>query len=425
MTAVVSVSRLGSDGGATKVATDQSRGPCPRGRSNPGGGATLGSPSAATVQITELITSQPASLAVLLESNATFRVTAAGIAPVTYQWRLDEWDLVGATNASVVLTNVTLADLGCYTVVVRDASGEATSSPAWLKLARWTEMVVFGASECMAQFSNGKSWVEWLGERLCLSEGNQIKNYAVGGARSDAVRSQIYQCLSGNTPRANMLLAPSWGAVAADLRDHLPVEQVISNYAVNIFLLAQAGGRAFLLCNLPPLYIVPRLNGDAFLRSFDHTNFNARMDQEISRLETDFGLTVFHLDLYDLSERVWANPAAYGFTNLTEAANACGACDPNQYFWWDDAHFTTVAHRLVAQETYRCLTPALVIVLKSGGLNALLDCQWQGGSPPFRLQRCEDLLSGLWQSETLTFQTNAALAPSAPREFFRIQALGQ
>ena len=81
---------------------------------------------------------------------------------------------------------------------------------------------------------------------------------------------------------------------------------------------------------------------------------------------------------------MWADPTAYGFTNLTSAANACVGCDPNQYFWWDAAHFTAAAHRLIASEMYRCLTPPLVIALPTGGASGVLELQWQGGSPPFR-----------------------------------------
>jgi hypothetical protein len=81
-----------------------------------------------------------------LNSNATFRVTATGTAPLAYQWRLDGRELADATNASLVVSNVTLDDLGSYTVVVRDANGQAVSQSTWLKLARWTELVVFDAS---------------------------------------------------------------------------------------------------------------------------------------------------------------------------------------------------------------------------------------------------------------------------------------
>ena len=56
-------------------------------------------------------------------SSAAFRVTAAGTEPLTYQWQRDGGILKGATNATLTLTNVTVADLGGYTVRVRDLAG--------------------------------------------------------------------------------------------------------------------------------------------------------------------------------------------------------------------------------------------------------------------------------------------------------------
>ncbi len=115
---------------------------------------------------------------------------------------------MGAISNRLTLTNVTLADLGSYTVAVRDGAGETTSQPAWLKLARWTELVVFDASFGMAQYSNGKSWVEWLGERLCLAAPSQVKTYATGNTSCADVRSQITRYLGSYKPGANTLLAP-------------------------------------------------------------------------------------------------------------------------------------------------------------------------------------------------------------------------
>jgi phospholipase/lecithinase/hemolysin len=372
------------------------------------------------------ITSQPRSLAVLFGSNATFRVTAAGTAPLVYQWRLDGRELANATNANLVVSNVALADLGGYAVVVRNASAAATSQPAWLKLARWTQMVAFGDSACMAQYSNGRSWVDWLGELLCLSAPNQIKNYAVGGAGTLAVRAQINSYLSANTPGSNTLLAPWWAGLSADLcTSHLPVAQVVSNYAMNMSLLANAGGRIFVVPNVMPFYYAPRFSGDAYVRSIDYTNLNARMDREVQILRTNFGLTIFRFNMYDLVVGLWANPAAYGFTNLTGAANGCVGCDRSQYFWWDDVHASAAGHRFMGTEMYRCLTPPLVIALQTGVPSGLVELQWQGGSPPFRLQRCEDLATGSWRSDELTFATNATPVLSTPHQFFRVLQLGQ
>lgn len=185
-----------------------------------------------------VITSQLCNLAVQLGHNAMFNVTGNGTAPLTYQWRSETGDLPGATNTDLVVSNVTLTDLGSYRVVVRDAAGETVSQPAWLKLARWTELVVFGDSASMVQYSNGKAWVDWLGQFLALSAPGQIRNYGAGGAGTVAVRSQINQYLSANTPGTNTLLTTTWAGVSMDLVNHDSVPQVVSNDAMNLSLLA-------------------------------------------------------------------------------------------------------------------------------------------------------------------------------------------
>ena len=382
--------------------------------------------SAGSTLAQPLITGPPASVAVLLGSNATFRVTAVGAA-LSYQWRSEAGDLLGATNASLVVNNVSLADLGSYTVVVSNASGQTVSPPAWLKLARWTQMVVVGDSECMAQYSNGRAWVDWLGQYLCLSAPGQIKNYAVGGAGTLAVRSQITEYLRANQPGTNTIIATTWAGISGDLaNNHTPVSQVISNYASNLFLLAQAGGRAFILPTVPPLYLAPYFSSDAYLRGLDYSDLNARMDAEIRKLATNFaGFTAFWLDWSNQWAQVWSDPPAYGFTNVTDAANACIQCDANRYVFWDGVHPTTTFHRWIAQQAYPVLAPPLEVVAPTPAASGALALHWRGGNPPYQVQHTEDLRSGLWQSESLTFSTNATLTPSPQREFVRILYLGQ
>ena len=98
-----------------------------------------------------IITKQPTSIVVALGGSATLQVTASAPMPLTFQWQFNGADLAGAISNRLTLTNVTLADLGVYRVIVRDASSQVTSQPAWLKLARWTQLVAFGDSASMAQ----------------------------------------------------------------------------------------------------------------------------------------------------------------------------------------------------------------------------------------------------------------------------------
>ncbi|MFM2081873.1 MAG: hypothetical protein RL380_564, partial [Verrucomicrobiota bacterium] len=76
-----------------------------------------------------VITNQPTPLAVTFTSNATFTVVAGGSSPLAYQWKLNATtNLVGATNATLTLTNVQATNAGNYSVVLTNSYGSVTSS---------------------------------------------------------------------------------------------------------------------------------------------------------------------------------------------------------------------------------------------------------------------------------------------------------
>lgn len=81
-----------------------------------------------------VITEQPQALSLGVGSNATFSVTATSLATATYQWRKDGFDIANATNATFTVTNVQLADVATYSVVVSDSIGLALSVGAPLTL---------------------------------------------------------------------------------------------------------------------------------------------------------------------------------------------------------------------------------------------------------------------------------------------------
>ena len=59
---------------------------------------------------------------------ANFRVAVTATLPCFYQWQMNGTDLPGATGSSLVLSNVTLAQAGSYTVVVSNQLGIVRSS---------------------------------------------------------------------------------------------------------------------------------------------------------------------------------------------------------------------------------------------------------------------------------------------------------
>jgi len=102
--------------------------------SNSAGSATS---ATATLTVNALvtvpsITTQPANQTVTAGANVSFTVGASGTAPLSYQWRKNGADLIGATDSSLVRNNVTSTDAGTYAVRVSNAAGSVMSANATL-----------------------------------------------------------------------------------------------------------------------------------------------------------------------------------------------------------------------------------------------------------------------------------------------------
>ena len=65
-------------------------------------------------------------------ATVSFDLTTTGAPPFQYQWRTNLVNIPGATNSSLVLTNVATLDSGSYDVVISNASGSSNSSPVVL-----------------------------------------------------------------------------------------------------------------------------------------------------------------------------------------------------------------------------------------------------------------------------------------------------
>ncbi|MEI2725481.1 MAG: immunoglobulin domain-containing protein [Verrucomicrobiota bacterium] len=76
----------------------------------------------------------PASQTVNRGTNATFTVNATGSSPLSYQWRFNGGNIAGATNVTLILTNVPDSAAGNYDVVVSNASGTNASASATLTI---------------------------------------------------------------------------------------------------------------------------------------------------------------------------------------------------------------------------------------------------------------------------------------------------
>ena len=94
---------------------------------------------------------QPTNQTVMVGGTLSFSVVAEGTEPLTYQWSLDGTNLLEATNALLVLTNVQVSDAGFYSVVVSNNLGSEVSANASLLVYKldhlaWSTIT----SPCMA-----------------------------------------------------------------------------------------------------------------------------------------------------------------------------------------------------------------------------------------------------------------------------------
>jgi hypothetical protein len=79
-------------------------------------------------------TTQPAAQTVNAGTTVTLTAGASGTPAPTYQWQKGGTAIAGATNSTLILTNVQPSDSGTYTVVATNGSGSVTSTAAALAI---------------------------------------------------------------------------------------------------------------------------------------------------------------------------------------------------------------------------------------------------------------------------------------------------
>jgi hypothetical protein len=126
-------------------------------------GTVTSQPATLTVLVLPAITAQPVSQTVTLGSNATFTVTATGTAPLRYQWAFNAGNIANATNATLVLNNVQLAQAGNYSVAVTNLAGATNSAIAVLTVTGGTGPPVIVQQPLNVMVNAGQSATFFVG----------------------------------------------------------------------------------------------------------------------------------------------------------------------------------------------------------------------------------------------------------------------
>lgn len=183
--------------------------------------------------------------------------------------------------------------------------------------------------------------------------GQQVQDYLASGPA--ITTGTLYVVWGG----ANDLLNATSSAdiVAAATREVGIVQQLIA-----------AGARDILVPNLPPLGLIPRLNGSAAASAqatAAAAGFNQALSIGLAQVQAAAGTSVrlYPLDIYTLFNTVVGPPVGYGFANVRSSSQGNATVNPDTYLFWDDLHPTTYGHSLIAAAALRLLgTPVTTTV---------------------------------------------------------------
>ena len=205
------------------------------------------------------------------------------------------------------------------------------------------------------RFSNGPVWIERLADRLGLgatvaSESGGF-NFAVGGAKtanddvlnfilSDDGADQVDAYLDGHTSSGNELFIVEGGANDLLSGGQADVTIPTGSLAGSLQDLYLAGGRNFLVPNLPPLGQIPDEVGGTEEQVLDARSvaFNDDLQLKLDNLAQALpDINIFVVDFYATMKQVLADPAGLGFTNVRDPAfdtqTKQVVSNPNEYLF--------------------------------------------------------------------------------------------
>ena len=96
---------------------------------------------------------------------------------------------------------------------------------------------------------------------------------------------------------------------------------------------------------------------------------NQLLSPQLGKLETELGITIYQDDFFGVIRSVIADPAAFGLQNVRDSAGQNSTLTRN-YLYWDNYHFTTAGHRILADSAASAIRIASCLSRVAGCRNA-------------------------------------------------------
>jgi thermolabile hemolysin len=237
------------------------------------------------------------------------------------------------------------------------------------------------ASWFAGRFTNGRNWVEYLAADLHVP----LYDWAVGGvgvsdrrvfpwADIPGVLSQARQWRSATRADPSYDPGRTLFTVLVGGNDLIyfdtPVEQILAKEQETLQVLIDGGARNILVLNLPDVSRAPifRLEPGADDVAEKVREVNLGLATMIASMQRQYGarLDIQLFDTNALFTRLFDDPGAYGFRNITEScldinrkgmsnfleshARRPDCHDPDTFVFWDILHPTTRTHRILADQ---------------------------------------------------------------------------
>lgn len=263
------------------------------------------------------------------------------------------------------------------------------------------------------RFSNGYNYAELFSAELGLQALPYLAggtNYAYGGARTSyhglsslnaigsydaqisaylgthavADASALFTINIGSNDLADIIGTLAQGNTATGMA---MFSSAVQSIGTSLTQLVASGARSFVMPTITDLGLTPEItsHGSAALDALASNtviSFNQAVNGVIGNLVSMTpGMVVYRPDLFSLLDNAVANPAAYGFTNATDACftgdvgvagTVCAT--PDTYLFWDSRHPNELAHSLIADTVLAAVPePGVYVMLLAGlGLIGLL-----------------------------------------------------
>ncbi|MFM2430308.1 MAG: hypothetical protein RLZZ511_1521 [Cyanobacteriota bacterium] len=225
------------------------------------------------------------------------------------------------------------------------------------------------------RLSNGPIWVDFIAPELGIPD-RRVKSFAVSGATTG--RDNIENARQGTARFPGLLneidafiAAPGFSGAnpkalyvvwaggndflqIAETPQNAPqvITQAIANLATAITTLVGAGAKQIVVPNQVNFGLTPfaRERGIAAVATQATIGFNQALARGIGQLEKTLNIDLIEVDMFSVVERIAALPGEFGFSNVSNALiREANPVNPNRYFWWDDVHPTTQAHKVYAE----------------------------------------------------------------------------